>query len=412
MKLLLISASDREGGAHIAAFRMAEAMNESGIETKLLVLSNITTKEFVIPIRGNSKAYKLFIDPLHQRFLSRVRSCLFRPNKMVSFGSASLIKRKNLSIIENYDAIYIHWVQNHFISISDIAWISERKPVFIYVNDMWYFTGGCHYSFECENWKSGCSNCPIIKRFTILNIPHKICCRKRNKWLNNNITIITSSNWLADCAKHSYTLNDFSIHVIPNTLNIKTFCVLDKRKTRQLMGLPLDRKLVLFGAYGGTGNKTKGWPFAHEAMKKLGAEADLVVLGNDQKIEDYTTHSIGRISDESSLALLYNAVDVFISPALAEAFGQTIAESISCGTKAVVFNVGGTPDIVDHLDNGYLAELRNTEDLVRGIRWALQSDNSPEERKRLHRGIELKFSYEVVSRKHLSLINLSVNGLG
>ena len=32
------------------------------------------------------------------------------------------------------------------------------------MHDMWAITGGCHHSFDCENYKSGCIYCPMFSR--------------------------------------------------------------------------------------------------------------------------------------------------------------------------------------------------------------------------------------------------------
>ena len=35
------------------------------------------------------------------------------------------------------------------------------------------------------------------------------------------------------------------------------------------------------------------------------------------------------------------------------------------------FNVGGIPQMIDHLHNGYVAEYQSSKDLANGIHWAL-----------------------------------------
>jgi glycosyltransferase involved in cell wall biosynthesis len=44
-------------------------------------------------------------------------------------------------------------------------------------------------------------------------------------------------------------------------------------------------------------------------------------------------------------------------------------ESLSCGTPVVAFHSGGIPEMVDHMQNGYLAEYKNTDSLLKGILW-------------------------------------------
>jgi glycosyltransferase involved in cell wall biosynthesis len=70
--------------------------------------------------------------------------------------------------------------------------------------------------------------------------------------------------------------------------------------------------------------------------------------------------------------------------------------------------VGGVSDIVTHQDNGYLAEPNNVDDLERGVRWVLMTDNNETERRRLHEGIRSKFAYPVVAAQHLSMLEASM----
>jgi len=71
------------------------------------------------------------------------------------------------------------------------------------------------------------------------------------------------------------------------------------------------------------------------------------------------------------LSLLYNAVDIFITPSLADNFPNTILEALACVTPVVAFNTGGIPDLVKHKLTGYLAEYKSSKSLAQGIEWIL-----------------------------------------
>ena len=49
-------------------------------------------------------------------------------------------------------------------------------------------------------------------------------------------------------------------------------------------------------------------------------------------------------------------------------------EALFCGVPCVGFRVGGIPEMIDHLRNGYLAEARNADDLAEGIRFCLDPE--------------------------------------
>jgi hypothetical protein len=67
------------------------------------------------------------------------------------------------------DFVFIYWVSGYLTSkdIERLFYKFECK-IFWYPTDMAPFTGGCHYSWSCTNYKSNCRDCPAIK-FRILN---------------------------------------------------------------------------------------------------------------------------------------------------------------------------------------------------------------------------------------------------
>lgn len=88
-------------------------------------------------------------------------------------------------------------------------------------------------------------------------------------------------------------------------------------------------------------------------------------------------HALGYVSDEQTIVSVYNAADVFVTPSLEDNLPNTIMESLACGVPCVGFAVGGIPEMIDHQKNGYVASLRNSDDLADGIGWVLsQADAS------------------------------------
>ena len=111
---------------------------------------------------------------------------------------------------------------------------------------------------------------------------------------------------------------------------------------------------------------------------------------------------IETIKEEKDMALLYNTADVFVAPSLADNLPSTLIESMLCGTPVVSFKVGGIPDIVSHMNDGYLAQYRDVQDLAYGIDWVLKNYNtlSVNSIKNMH----LKFSSKEIITAHNKLI--------
>ncbi|MBN2211617.1 MAG: glycosyltransferase [Sedimentisphaerales bacterium] len=82
-------------------------------------------------------------------------------------------------------------------------------------------------------------------------------------------------------------------------------------------------------------------------------------------------HCFGRLYDEVSLSLVYNAADVFTAPSIQDNLPNTVMEAMACGVPCVTFNVGGMADMIDHEANGYLARPFEVDDYVRGLKYLL-----------------------------------------
>ena len=141
---------------------------------------------------------------------------------------------------------------------------------------------------------------------------------------------------------------------------------------------------------------------------------ELVIFGNKDNVDmpefPFKTTFLGTISNDEHLAKCYSAADVFITPSLEDNLPNTVMESLACATPVVAFKTSGIPDMVRHLENGYLAEYESSEDLATGIEWLYHDENAPDIQKEARRTILTQFSEPVIAEKHLllyqSLINL------
>jgi len=153
---------------------------------------------------------------------------------------------------------------------------------------------------------------------------------------------------------------------------------------RSSLGLPTDRKLILFGGWGATTDSRKGFSHLKTALDALsasspGVAATLVVFGNspDAHIGDelpFPVISVGRVHEEAKLAKIYAAADVFVAPSSEDNLPNTVLEALACGTPVVAFAAGGIPDAVEHRENGFLASPQAGGELGAGIAWTLADE--------------------------------------
>jgi glycosyltransferase involved in cell wall biosynthesis len=225
--------------------------------------------------------------------------------------------------------------------------------------------------------------------------------------------VVAPSRWLAGCAKSSTLFSDVRVEAIPNGLDTVLFKPVDKRRAREILCLPEEKKLILFGAMGGTGDRNKGFHLLLPAMRKLSDEgwkddAELLVFGASEPAAappfGMNVRYLGRLHDDVNLVLAYAAADVFVSPSMLENLSNTVMEAMACGTPCVAFRQGGMPELIGHGQTGYLARPYEPDDLAAGIGGLLRDDMARLEMgRRSRRKAEEEFALDKVSKRYVDL---------
>lgn len=377
MKLLVVSAYDQTNGSGRAAYRLQKGLHQAGVDTHMLVKEKGTHDPYVLSpksqiAKGVAKARVTF-DSLPLKAYRQKESTLMSLQWLPS-NTASKIRQVNP------DVINLHWANDAFLPIEALAKL--QRPVVWSLHDMWAFTGGCHYTGECDRYLQSCGACPQLGSKKERDLSRWVWQRKRKTYQKANLTIVALSNWLADCARQSPLFKDTWIEVIHNGIDTERYRPINKAIARQLLELPQDKHLVLFGALRATDDKRKGLHLLQSALEKLsqtdwGSKVELVIFGANQPAHPlefgFKTNYLGTFSDDLTLALVYSAADVFIAPSIQENLANTVMESLACGTPCVAFNIGGMPDMIEHENNGYLARPFQTDELAEGIVWILDN---------------------------------------
>jgi glycosyltransferase involved in cell wall biosynthesis len=414
MKSLHISTSDRRGGAGRAAYRINNSLKEIGVNSKMLVLSKHLDNQDIIQF-GSSRIQKIL--QKIRRHYEKFQINNYKNRKSETFSIANHgLNISNLDLIIDADIINVHWINRCFLSLKSIKQIGKLKKAIVWtLHDMWAFTGGCHYSGDCRRYEKICGKCDVLGSSKIRDLSWKILSQKLKVFRDLNLTIIAPSSWLSDCVKKSALFRNHKVEVIPNPVDTEIFKPIDKKKARQILNLSDKKFLVLFGLSPGVSLERKGINYLIEALLMLNHKLpdfsnniELMVLGlsYSEQIHNipFKTHFLGSMSSDHDINLCYNAADFFISPSLEETFGLTFIESMSCGTPCITFNHGGPADIVNHMKNGYLAEYKSSEDLLKGIRWILEDKNRLIRLgKNAREKVLNNYTYEIVGKKYSRL---------
>jgi glycosyltransferase involved in cell wall biosynthesis len=153
----------------------------------------------------------------------------------------------------------------------------------------------------------------------------------------------------------------------------------DKTEARRHFDLPLDKKIIFFGAQT-LSERRKGMIYLIQALsilrinpeyKKLWDSVHLLIAGkNISQIKPYLEFDYsykGMLSIDNELPRAFQAADVFVCPSIEDSGPMMINQSVMCGTPVVAFEMGVALDLVHAGKTGYRAVLKDSDDFARGI---------------------------------------------
>lgn len=398
MRVLIISGEDLAGGGHRAAFRLHQALRGIGVESFMAVRRNHSTDSYVHKMTPSELGWP----PIGRGYMDLLPSALCRrKDEPISLGLQSVHLGK---LIDRFkpDIVNLHWINSGIASIRAVG--ALKVPVVWTLHDMWTFTGGCHYSGDCTQYRKSCAQCPKVESLFGANaITHWVHRRKQKSWGNNSIHAITPSAWMRELALSSSLFANANIRHIRNCVDPAVFNAQQRKQKRAELGLPVSSKAILFSS---ANQPRKGAFIIPDIIRHLRTstlENDwrfLFMGGIPPSLElNQDIILLPRTTDERRVAGYYAASDVYALPSLEDNLPNTISESLSCSTPVAAFPTGGIVEMVQPGINGYLAKQLSGEALVDAIRkvWTSSLDS----RERISATAHAMYSPRRVAHDHL-----------
>lgn len=409
MRVLIVNTSEKTGGAAVAARRLMDALNNNGVKAKMLVRDKETDCLTVVGLQPSfwRRCYFLWERWCIFWHLRGKRKSLFEID-IANVGN----KITNLPEFKEADVIHLHWINQGMLSLKEIRKILESgKPVVWTMHDLWPATSICHYARMCKKYFKGCHHCPLLSGGgSSHDLSAKIWERKEKMLTGQIIHYVACSRWLQGEAKRSALLNGQHIYQIPNAIDTRLFCLGDKETAREQSGLPKDKRLILFVSQRVT-DERKGMSYFMEAINHLvelhpqmKENTAVVILGGHSEVFEQElplpVYPLGYMSSTKDIINIYRSVDLFVLPSLEDNLPNTIMEAMACGVPCVGFKIGGIPEMIDHRQNGYVAEYRNSDDLAQGIHWVLDEADSEKLRQAAVGKVHRDYSQQAVAVRY------------
>lgn len=417
MRVLIVNTSEKTGGAAVAANRLMEALKNNGVKAKMLVRDKETDQITVVGLPQSMLQqwhflWERLVIFIHTHFSKKhlfeidIANCGTDITKLREFQEA--------------DVIHLSWINQGMLSLKDIRKILDSKKAVVWtMHDIWPATAICHYTRGCNFFESHCHNCQLLPNEGNVNDLSAKVWQAKKKMLNNrNIYFVTCSKWLEAEAKKSALLAGQSITSIPNPIDTHIFHKTVKKEAKMIAGLPMDKKIILFVSQRVT-DRRKGMEYFVEAVKILAEKhpemketTGIAILGGHaEDLADQLqlpAYPLGYINDEKKIVSIYNSADIFVLPSLEDNLPNTIMESLACGVPCVSFKVGGIPEMIDHKRNGYVATLRDPNDLADGIHWTLEEADYDALSKNAVSKVITCYSQHSVAMKYIEVYNQAI----
>lgn len=402
IKVVQLQYSNKSAGS--SALRLHHAFLEGGVDSKIISFKRDNLTDPRIKYLGKKSELLAWIDEKFQNYIGKRTVKKFGLFSYPVFGTDV----SQMEEVKSSDVIYFHWTLMGFLNLRSIRKISKlNKPVVFIMHDMWYLTGGCHYSFDCRKYEVGCYNCQAIKGNKNNDLSTKGF-RKKLKLFSSfdNFYFISPSKWLFNCSKNSLLIKNKPLFYIPNAIDETRFKSFENTTAKNILNIEEKEIVIAFGAVS-VNSPFKGWEYLQKALCILSEDAtmkDVSVLifgsGYNKKVADeipFKTKFLGFLNDEYSLAIAYNAATVFVVPSLADNQPTTVMESLLCGTPVIGFDIGGIPDMIVHKKNGYLAKYKDPSDLANGIKYCIEN--------KITGTVLPSFKKSEVVKKHVEIMN-------
>jgi len=211
-----------------------------------------------------------------------------------------------------------------------------------------------------------------------------------------------------------YRVPEAKIVVAPCGVNLDLFHPIDQQEARRRVGVPPERRLLLFV---GRLDPVKGLNVLLEAMCELSRrlkpwrakDLSLAVIGGDyeshiealsdpkclQEVRkelglDDLVIFIGPRSQEE-LPYYYSASEACVMPSLYESFGMVALEAMACGTPVIASRVGGLTYTVRDGETGFLVPEKNPKALAEKLELVLT--DACLRRRLAHRALQVAEGY-------------------
>lgn len=352
-------AFSRRGGAGNVAFTISEEMKSSNYNSSFLYLIDVRTLINIL------KNINVFLLSIIDNYIIKKNHDLPFFSILRSFTNSNKIKKE---LIKN-SIIHLHWIPG-IVNLRKLEKLKNNNfKVVVTLHDMWFFTGGCHFSNGCNQYVSGCRQCPMVRSIFRPLVARQYSKKERFFSVYKNSIVTSPSHSLLKKAASSKTFNGKNLHLIPNPISNDIQFLGSKIDAREITNLKLDFFVVGFVA-ADINDPRKNFKEALLAVR------DLVFTHPEEKIKfiiiggGFTPYlneipfieRIGVLRDPALLGTYYAAFDVLLHTSTEENSPLVLIEALVNNTYIISSDSGGSNELITSSQTGFI--YQNTQELM------------------------------------------------
>ncbi len=354
-----------QGGAAKAAQRINQALQQIGFQSHYQAIEDNQANDFYSKIL---KVEKKIDYELEKYSKSKMTISLTKGLAL------SQLNKKQISVQDSDAILNLHWFPNFGLRLL------QNRRVVVTLHDMNFFTGICHHSFDCEQFKADCGNCLEIMWPLKFTAQRALSKKQREIKKINKVVIISPSNWLAQKAKESALLSMHEVKVIRNPVPTELFSPNLRNQNRLISQIS---EYFVVGMLGNASGKNKDYHLllsAYRQFKSSNKNKKIIVLVINSTQENVLINDEIHLPSlsEKEMSINLSKMDVFLYHSNADNLPNLLIECQSSGVPVVANNTGGISETFEINSSGFLTD-ENVESYVSALQTVL--NDSEYERK-------------------------------
>ncbi len=378
MNILNISNNDYDGAGK-AVYRLNESFIKLGYKSKFLVLYKKTSNKYIQPVssgkslreliniillrmfRVNRIIYYDFFILLRAKIYQLINNFKYRPKNLFNFNNIPFDFEHLSPHIIKADIVILHSIQD-LLTIEDIGSIYHilKKRIVLHPLDMEMITGGYHFSFDCNCYRTGKCNSKDHNMSQLAQKNYK----KKVKILQDIPCIWVASNcYVLNRIKNSkiYSNKNHSASVVYFSTESYRHKYFTKKNARKKLKINCKKVILLFGC-SDFSDARKGFDVINNVLEKLNSseynleQIILLTYGetNNVKVNNGRIKWIhlGTVNSPKKMNLVYRAADIMLNPSLDDLGPTTVQEAFLNNLYIISFELGLACDLIIENYNG------------------------------------------------------------